>query len=98
MEAFGSTNEEIYDLVEDQKFNEKMQIESERKSDTVSSNLSDVANFQSEESFSLSEDKNEISFSELSDQEILLDEEEDEPLTMEALELPMFNLLLNIYN
>ena len=98
MEAFGSTNEEIYDLVEDQKFNEKMQIESERKSDTVSSNLSDVANFQSEESFSLSEDKNEISFSELSDQEILLDEEEDELLTMEALELPMFNLLLNIYN
>jgi len=98
MEAFGSTNEEICDLVEDQKFNEKMQIESERKSDTVSSNLSDVANFQSEESFSLSEDKNEISFSELSDQEILLDEEEDELLTMEALELPMFNLLLNIYN
>lgn len=29
---------------------------------------------------------------------MLLGEEEDEPLSMEALEGPMFNLLLNIYN
>ena len=48
MKAFSSTNEEICALVDqnlNEKFNEKMQIESERKSDTASSNLSDVANF-----------------------------------------------------
>ena len=67
--VFGSTFEEICALVacSDQKMTGGLQIDSEQKAETESSNLSDVANFSSEESFSLSDDRNEISFDELSE-------------------------------
>ena len=57
-----------------------------------------MANFKSDESFEASDFKSEISFD--IDEEILVtdDASENEPLGLEVLELPMFNLLLNIYN
>jgi hypothetical protein len=71
----------------------------------VEENLSQLANFQSDDdSYTSAHAQSEISFYDFNDaydeEELLLTDEgsETDPLGMEVLEAPMFNLLLNIYN